>query len=88
MIVVPITLVSAIDGRVEVLATITIDNIGGTATCADYRVRAYAKRRDRRVADFANDRPIREATVRDHRRQAEPVSNLLAKALAAAGYKS
>ena len=84
MIVVPITLVSAIDGRTEVLATIVIDNIGGTFDVADYRVRAFRKTRDRDV-NFSG-KPIREAVVRGHRRTAEPVGNLVSKALQAMGY--
>lgn len=86
MIVIPVTLVSAITGRTEVLSTLLIDNIGGTKARGDYRVRMYGKQRDRQVPDFHSTKPIREAKVLNHARLAEPVGNLVAKALAALAY--
>lgn len=89
MIIIPIMLQSAIDGRVEVLNTMVIDNIGGTKSVGDYRVRMFRKQADRRVPDIdtlATTKPIREGKVIGHRRLAEPVGNLVAKALAALEY--
>ena len=86
MIVIPITLVSAIDGRVEVLSTLLIDNIGGTKTRGNYRVRMFVKRKDGKVADFKS-KPTREATVMEHARRGKLVNNLVAKALTALDYK-
>lgn len=89
MIVVPIILQSAIDGRTEILGTLVIDNIGGTARRADYRCRMYRKQPDGRFPDFREllaTTPIRTGTVRNHRRTAEPVGNLVLKALTATGY--
>lgn len=83
---VPITLVSAIDGHTEVLSTLLIDNIGGTKARGDYRVRMFGKQPDRRVPDFARTKPIREGKVLNHARLAEPVGNLVAKALTELGY--
>ncbi|WP_066546807.1 hypothetical protein [Sphingomonas sp. CCH15-F11] len=88
MIVVPIQLYSAVTGEVENLGTIVIDNIGGTRARGDYRVRAYAK--GAAEAGFlhmvSRARPIREGRVFGHRRQAEPVGNLIAKAMKELGY--
>lgn len=86
MIVVPVTLVSAIDGRTEVLSTLLIDNIGGTKSRGDYRVRMFGKQPDRRVPDFSKVKPTREARVEGHPRLAEPVGNLVGKALTALNY--
>ena len=88
MIVVPIMLASAITGQVSSLGTIVIDNLGGTNAVCDYRVRAYAKGAERGgVVDMvAKRKPIRESKVLAHRRLAEPVGNLVAKALSEMGY--
>ncbi|WP_446653070.1 hypothetical protein [Blastomonas sp.] len=88
MIVVPITLWSAITGQVENLGTVVIDNIGGTHQRGNYRVRAYAKGADAIgvVQMVATKKPIREGKVFGHRRIAEPVGNLIAKALKEMGY--
>lgn len=88
MIVVPIMLWSAVSGKVETLGTIVIDNIGGTPQRGDYRVRAYAKGADAIgiVKMVASKKPIREGKVIGHRRIAEPVGNLIAKAMKEMGY--
>lgn len=88
MIVVPIMLWSAVTGGVENLGTIIIDNIGGTYQRGDYRVRAYAKGADAIgiVKMVATKKPIREGKVTGHRRIAEPVGNLIAKAMKEMGY--
>lgn len=88
MIVVPIMLWSAVSGKVENLGTIIIDNIGGTQQRGDYRVRAYAKGADAIgiVKMVASKKPIREGRVIGHRRIAEPVGNLIAKAMKEMGY--
>lgn len=88
MIVVPIMLWSAVSGKVENLGTIIIDNIGGTHQRGDYRVRAYAKGADAIgiVQMVASRKPIREGRVIGHRRIAEPVGNLIAKAMKEMGY--
>lgn len=81
MIVVPILLYAAVKGGVHNLGTLVIDNIGGTRSRGDYRVRVYAK-----DADIATAKPFREGRVLAHRRLAEPVGNLIAKALKETGY--
>lgn len=90
MIVVPIILQSAVDGRTEILGTLIVDNIGGTDRRADYRCRMYRKQPDGRFPDLrqllTTQQPIREGIVRNHRRRAEPVASLVAKALTATGY--
>ena len=88
MIVVPIMLWSAVTGGVENLGTIVIDNIGGTHQRGDYRVRAYAKGADAIgvVKMVATKKPIREGKVISHRRIAEPVGNLIVKAMMEMGY--
>ncbi len=89
MIIVPIILQSAIDGRTEILGTLVVDNIGGTSKVADYRCRMYRKQPDGRFPDLREllaTKPIREGTVTGHHRKAEPVGNLIAKALTATGY--
>lgn len=86
MIVVPVTLVSAIDGRTEVLSTLLIDNVGGTKSKGDYRVRMFGKQQDSRIPNFSKVKPIREARVEGHARLAEPVGNLVGKAMQALNY--
>lgn len=88
MIVVPYMLWSAVTGDVENLGTVIIDNIGGTTQRGNYRVRAYAKGADGNgiVQMVATKKPIREGKVLGHRRLAEPVGNLIAKALNEMGY--
>lgn len=84
MIVVKVELHSAITGKVTELSRFVIDNIGGTASHGDYRCRAYRKGSSLRPL---NKNVIRRGEVIGHRRLAEPVLNLVAKALAAMNYK-
>ena len=89
MIVLPIILQSAIDGRTEILGTLVIDNIGGDAKVGNYRCRMFRKAADGRFPEMRQllrTRPIREGKVLGHRRLAEPVGNLVAKALKELGY--
>ena len=91
MIVVDIFLKSAIsEDRDANLGTMVIDNVGGTRTTGDYRCRMYKKgERKRHPTDWAMVRtakPTREGQVLGHKRLAEPVQNLVAKALKAMGY--
>jgi hypothetical protein len=94
MIVVRVELASGISrGRDRELGTVIIDNVGCSADgkVGDYRVRAYPKGAiDKHAGDprclVAMAKPHREGTVNGHRRLAEPVNNLVAKALASMGY--
>lgn len=90
MIVVDITLHSAIDGRTENLGTMIIDNIGGTRTKGNYNCRMFKKGDVDRVGGarslISKAKPIRSAQVLDHPRLAEPVHTLVAKALKAMNY--
>lgn len=83
MIVVKVELHSAITGQVTELARMVIDNIGGTRTKGDYRCRAYRKGSPLHPL---KRNIIREGQVDGHRRLAEPVWNLVAKALGKMGY--
>jgi hypothetical protein len=93
MIVIDVKLVS-VHGphRDQNLGTMVIDNIGGTQARGDYRCRMYAKGvlpkhgNDPRVM-VHKAKHTRESTVLNHARLAEPVHNLVAKALTAMGYK-
>ena len=97
MIVVDIQLVSALGtGRNRDLGTMVIDNVTSMADHAedpgrgDYRCRMYrAGARRRAESDWAmvrDAKPTREGRVLRHRRLAEPVQNLVAKALKELGY--
>lgn len=100
MIVVQIKLVSAISSdRDEELGTMVISNItdreklkaNGGRKC-DYRCQMYPKGQLKRSGDCPRQmvttrQHTREAVVLDHRRHAEPVQNLVAKALTAMGYR-
>lgn len=90
MIVVDIDLRSAVTGARTNLGTMVIDNVGGTRTRGNYRCRMYRKgERDRHESDWrmaANAKPIREGRVLNHARLAEPVQNLVTKALKEMGY--
>lgn len=90
MIVVDIDLRSAVTGKRSNLGTMVIDNVGGTSSRGDYKCRMYRKgERDRHNGDWAmvnNAKPTREGEVLGHARLAEPVQNLVAKALTALGY--
>lgn len=91
MLVVTVELHSAIDGRTEELGTMVIDNIGGSRTRGDYRCRMYKKGEAKRVGGArrlpANSKPTREGQVLNHARVAEPVQNLVSKALKELGYE-
>lgn len=90
MIVVDIDLRSAVTGQRSTLNTLIVDNIGGTGSKGNYRCRMYRKgERARYHNDWemaGHAKPIREARVEGHSRLAEPVGNLIAKALTALGY--
>lgn len=83
MIVVRVELHSAITGQKIELARTVIDNIGGTRTKGDYRCRAYRKGSSLHPL---SKNVIREGEVKGHARLAEPVWNLVAKALTSMGY--
>jgi len=93
MIVVTVTLHSALDGRKEVLAESIIFNDGsGTRTKGNYKALAIRKNIDFR--DGKDKEPgwlkkhvIREGEVKGYNRISEHVWNLVAQALAAMGYK-
>jgi hypothetical protein len=91
MIVIDIALHSAIDGRTENLGTMIIDNLGtGTRTHGNYRARMFRKGAISKYGPrglIGNAKPTRDALVMGHARLAEPVQNLVAKALTALGYK-
>lgn len=84
MIVIRVELHSANTGKVSELGRMVIDNIGGTRTRGDYRCRAY--RKGSRLTDGLERNVIRRGAVEGHARLAEPVWNLVAKALTAMGY--
>lgn len=95
MIVIEIKLISAISrDRDQELGTMIIDNIGGNPNGrqADYRARMYRKGA---LKSFNNDpralvtkaKHTREGQVLGHNRLAEPVQNLVSKALTSMGYK-
>lgn len=99
MIAVDVKLVSAFGrDRDQELTTLIIDNItteqrhvetGGRR--GDYRVRAYRKgalaKADGDHRKMVHDaKPTREGRVYDHARLAEPVGNLVAKAMKDLGY--
>lgn len=90
VIVCEVKLHSAIDGRTEDLGTMVIDNVGGTRTRGDYRCRMFKKGDAERVGGVRRlihkAKPAREASVLGHARLAEPVHNLVAKALKEMGY--
>ena len=79
MIVVNVVLKSARDGRTEHLGSLAICNDGtGTTARRNYDVQVFSRGKKPRV--------IRTARVEQHPAEAEPVLELVAKALAAAGY--
>ena len=84
MIVIRVELHSAITGKVKEIGRVVIDNIGGTRTRGNYRCRAY--RAGSRLTAGLEKNVIRRGAVADHARLAEPVWNLVAKALEAMGY--
>ena len=89
MIVVKVELWSAISGEKRELARMVIDNIGGTQTTGDYRVRTLRGRTARALdlALLAMPHTVqREGKVIGHARLKEHVWNLVAKALSGMGY--
>jgi hypothetical protein len=100
MIVVEIKLVSAIcSSRDEDLGTLILNNITSVDDLlkhdnrkGDYRARIYKKGALTKTAGCARRmvrtfKPIREGRINGHNRLAEPVQNLVAKALKELGYK-
>lgn len=85
MLVIKVELHSAITGKISLLNTILIDNIGGTKSRGNYRVRSFRKGVDV-VATRARTGLLREGQVLDHPRLSQPVGNLLVKALKQLGY--
>lgn len=83
MIVVRVELWSAVTGEKSELARAVIDNIGGSHTIRDYRVRTLRGRSTRDLDRFAVQR---EGRVIGHASLREHVWNLVAKALAAMNY--
>ena len=85
MIVVTVELHSAVTRKKSNLSTIIIDNVGGTKARGNYRVRAYRKGYD----PYKNPLKgvVREGCVEGHARLAEPVNNLVYKALKSLGYE-
>ena len=89
MIVIDIRLQSAISHtRDRNLGTLIIDNIGGTDARGDYRVRMFKSTGvvRKQAGELLATKPTRVGYVRGHRRKAEPVQNLVAKALKELGY--
>ena len=94
MITVEIKLISAISpDRDQELGTMVLDNIGNSPNGrqADYRARMYRKGAlkqfncDARTL-VAKATHTREGVVLGHNKLAEPVQNLIAKALTSMGY--
>jgi hypothetical protein len=100
MIVVEIKLVSGIcSSRDQELGTLVLDNVTSVDDLlqhnnrkGDYRARMYKKGALTKVAGCARRMvrtfvPTREGRINGHNRLAEPVQNLVAKALKELGYK-
>lgn len=88
MLTVPILLDSAITGQRKSLGLMIIDNVGGSKTKGDYRVRMYRAGSDHTTAAYVirTKTPIREGKITGHARLTEPVGSLVAKALNELGY--
>jgi hypothetical protein len=90
MIVIRVELWSAITGQKTELARMVIDNIGGTSTLGNYRVRTLRGRcaaaLDRSMAKIATTGTQREGRVISYPRERVHVWNLVAKALTTIGY--
>lgn len=88
MIVVKIELWSAVDHTISNRGTLLLDNIKvhGNGSKCDYRARMYKKSNKDLKTQLATEKPIREGLVLEHRRHAEPIQNLVAKALKELGY--
>lgn len=84
MIVIKVELHSAVTGQVKELSRVIIDNLGGTNSRGDYRCRSY--RKGSPLYETTKN-IVREGEVLNHARLAEPVLNLVAKALKVMGYK-
>lgn len=96
MIVVDIKLVSAIsEDRSQDLGVMIIANDGvrsiANSNRGDYEARMYKKNDLKRLGSYAalsaRGKPTRTAKVLNHARHAEPVQNLVAKALKEMGYE-
>lgn len=83
MIIVRVELHSAISGEVSELARAVIDNVGGTTTIGNYRVRTL---KGRSTCDLDKFVVQRAGSVTGHARLREHIWNLVAKALTATGY--
>lgn len=89
MIVVRVELWSAVTGRRTELARLMIDNVGGTRTSGDYRVRTLRGRSEAALDQaMLHMRVQREGRVLRHPRLSQHVWHLVAKALVAVGYLS
>jgi len=97
MLVIKVELHSAIDGRTEELGRLTIANVGGTRTQGNYDAVAMRKRprgkepytREECAMAVTGRLPSvvsRDTHVAGYARIAEPVWNLVAKALKGMGY--
>lgn len=86
MIVVQAKLISAVDGREEILGTLIIANDGtGTRTLSSYDV--WQGRRNQRDLREIHDKPTRRARVENYPRQRLSPWRLVARALAGLGHK-
>lgn len=72
------------------LGTMIIDNQGGSNSVCDYRARMYPKGALKKHGNprtlVTNAKHHREGFIKGHRRLAEPIGNLVAKALKEMGY--
>jgi hypothetical protein len=83
MLVVRVELHSAITGKITEIASMIIDNIGGTRERGDYRVRVGNKRDAGNISAVAS-RPQRMGQVRNYPRLSYNVWRLIARALLSA----
>lgn len=90
MIVIRVELWSAVTGEKTELARMLVDNIGGTPSLRNYRVRTLRGRSaialDRSMVKAATTGTQREGRVMGHPSERVHVWNLIAKALTAMGY--
>lgn len=80
MIVVKIELHSAITGKISLLGSMIIDNIGGTKLKGNYRVRVGSKNDINDLNKIANN-PLRTGEVLDYPRLSYNVWRLVFRAL-------
>jgi hypothetical protein len=85
MIVVTVELHSAVTGKTTLLGKTIIANVGGSSTHGDYRVAVGRKGQNELRSLWA--KPQREGHVDRYPRQRLSVWNLIARGLAAAGYR-